>query len=231
MGAAGRHHLDLLARSQGTVDEADVGDDPAVGVVDGVEDHRPRRCFGIADRSGDIGDDPIEDLLDALTGLARHEQALLGFAADEVRELLGVLLRLRGRQIDLVEHGNDREIVLHGQVQVGQRLGLDALRGVDEQQRALAGGQGPRHLVAEVDVSGGVDHVQRIRIARVLPRHAHRLGFDGDAAFALDVHAVEVLGSHVALLDGPGHLEHAVGQGRLAVVDVSDDAEIADQLG
>jgi hypothetical protein len=33
------------------------------------------------------------------------------------------------------------QVVLEREVEVGQRLGLDALRGVDEQQRPLAGRQ------------------------------------------------------------------------------------------
>ena len=32
---------------------------------------------------------------------------------------VGVLLRLRRRQVDLVEHRDDREVVLHRQVEVG----------------------------------------------------------------------------------------------------------------
>jgi hypothetical protein len=71
-----------------------------------------------------------------------------------VRELLGVLLRLRAGQVDLVEHRDDREVVLQRQVEVGQRLRLDALGGVDEQDGALAGGQRAGHLVGEVDVAG-----------------------------------------------------------------------------
>ena len=101
-------------------------------------------------------------------------------------------------KVDLVEHGNDRHVILHGQVEVRQRLGLDALGGVHQQDRAFAGGQGTRNLVGEVHVPGGVDHVQCVGLAIDLPRHAHGLGLDGDAAFALDVHAVQVLGLHVA---------------------------------
>ena len=52
------------------------------------------------------------------------------------------------------------QAAIEGQVQVGQRLRLDALRGVDEQHRALAGFQRAGHLVGEVDVAGGVDQVQ-----------------------------------------------------------------------
>ena len=53
---------------------------------------------------------------------------------------------------------------------------------------------------------------------------------DGDAAFPLQVHAVEDLVAKVALADGPGFEEELVGQGALAVVDVGDDGEVADQL-
>src|SRR5581483_6218209 len=41
-------------------------------------------------------------------------------------------------------------------------------------------------------------------------------------------HRVEHLGAHRARVDGMGQLEDAVGQRRLAVVDVGDDREVAD---
>ena len=56
-------------------------------------------------------------------------------------------------QVDLVQDREDLEVVLDGLVAVGERLGLDALAGVDEQDRALARRQRARHLVAEVDVA------------------------------------------------------------------------------
>ena len=44
--------------------------------------------------------------------------------------------RLRRRQVDLVEHRDDVQVVLEREVEVGERLRLDALRGVDQQHRA-----------------------------------------------------------------------------------------------
>jgi hypothetical protein len=79
-------------------------------------------------------------------------------------------------------------------------------------------------------VARRVDHVQHVVLPTDLPRQPHVLRLDGDAAFALDVHAVQVLGPHLPLLDHAGDLQHAVGKGRLAVVDVRDDAEVPDQL-
>jgi hypothetical protein len=58
------------------------------------------------------------------------------------------------------------------------------------------------------------------------PRQAHVLRLDRDPAFALDVHPVEVLGPHIAVRDDTGELQHPIGQGRLAVVDMGDDAEV-----
>ena len=92
---AGRHHLDPVAVAELAVDDPDVGDDAAVGVVDRVEDQRPRRGVGVTDRRRGLRDDLVEQLCDALAGLGRDPQHVVGVAADDVGELGGVLLRLR----------------------------------------------------------------------------------------------------------------------------------------
>jgi hypothetical protein len=55
------------------------------------------------------------------------------------------------------------------------------------------------------------------------------MGLDGDAALALEIHVVQQLVALVALGHGARQLQQPVGQRRLAVVDVRDDAEIADE--
>ena len=72
----------------------------------------------------------------------------------------------------------------------------------------------------------GVDQMQHVIGAIDVPRQPHVLGLDGDAAFPLDVHPVQVLRTHVTLGDDAGELQHPVGQRGLAVVDVGDDAEV-----
>jgi len=59
------------------------------------------------------------------------------------------------------------------------------------------------------------------------PGHAHGLELDGNAFFALEIHRIEELGLHVSLVDGAGELEHAIGQGRLTMVDMRDDTKIS----
>ena len=114
-------------------------------------------------------------------------------------------------------------------VDVGERLGLDALGRVDHQQRAFAGGKAARDFVGEVDVAGRVHQVEDVGLAVLrLVVEAHRLRLDGDAALALDVHVVEHLFDHVALGEAARHLDDAVRQRRLAMVDVGDDREVSD---
>lgn len=78
-------------------------------------------------------------------------------------------------------------------------------------------------------MSGSVDQVEAERLAGFVGvSHASYLELDGDAALALEVHVVEELLLHLALLDGSGGLEELIGESGLAVVDVGDDAEVAD---
>jgi hypothetical protein len=82
-------------------------------------------------------------------------------------------------------------------------------------------------------MAGRVDHVEYERPTSVGaggrgPGHPDRLALDGDAALTLDVHPVEVLRPGMTRVDDPGQLQHPVGQRGFAVVDVRDDAEVAD---
>ena len=168
---------------------------------------------------------------DADARLGRRQDGVGRVEADDLLDLPLRLVDLRARQVDLVDDRDDLEAAVDGEVGVGERLRLDALRGVDDQQRAFAGGQRARHLVGEVDVAGRVDQVEDVGLAvlrRVVQADGVRL--DGDAALALEVHVVEVLGLELARLEGAGDLEETVRQRRLAVVDVGDDREIADLL-
>ena len=225
----GVHQQHLAAGADGAFQHADDDDHAAVGVVPGVEDQRLERRRGIALGRRHPRDDRLEDVLDAAALLGAREDRGVAVEADDVLDLPASLVGLRAREIDLVDDRDDLEAVFHRQVGVRQRLRFHALRGIDHQQRALARGERPRHLVAEVHVPRRVDEVQDVGLPvgrRVV--QADRVRLDRDATLALQVHAVEHLGFHLASLQRTGDLEEAVSQGRLAVVDVGDDREVAD---
>jgi hypothetical protein len=80
-------------------------------------------------------------------------------------------------------------------------------------------------------VARRVDQVQLVVLAvarRVA--HAHGVELDRDPALALEVERVEHLGLHLALLQHARVLDQAVGERRLAVIDVGDDAEVPDMV-
>ena len=214
------------------VDHAHVGDHAAVLVELGVEDERPRRRVEVALRRRDAAHDRLEQLLHPLAGLGGDPDRLLGVVAEQLVDLAGHALGLGAGQVDLVQRGDQLEAAVDGQVGVGERLRLDALGGVHEQQRAVAGLERSRDLVREVDVPGRVDQVQAVGLAVLgLVLHAHGLRLDRDAALALELHRVEHLRAVLARVDGPGDLEDAIGQRRLPMVDVGNDREVADVAG
>ncbi len=76
-----------------------------------------------------------------------------------------------------------------------------------------------------------IDQVQVVLAAvgrRVFERC--RLRLDRDATLALEIHRIEHLCFHFPVTQAAAALNQAVGQGRLAVIDMRDDREVADVL-
>ena len=226
---AGLHHEQRLALADGAVKDAHRGDDASVLVKVGVQDEGLERRVRVTLGGRDQEDDGLQEVVDALARLAGDAH---GVVCRDGKVLLDLLLDLVGvgaRKVDLVDGRDDVQVGIHGQVGIGDRLGLHALGGVHDKDRALARGQGPRDLVGEVDVSRGVDEVELVGLAVIgVIHHPHGIRLDRDAALALDVHGVQELGLHVPLLHRMGEFEDAVRDGRLAVVDVRNDREVAD---
>ena len=94
--------------------------------------------------------------------LALREDHLLARDREDVLELVHDRVGVGRRQVDLVEDRDERQALAQGEVDVGERLGLDALGRVDDEDRALAGLQAVADLVGEVDVAGRVDEVEAV---------------------------------------------------------------------
>ena len=126
--------------------------------------------------------------------LAEVEHRLVGGQADNVLDLLLHLVDVGGGQVDLVDHRHDLMVVLDRLVDVGQGLRLDALGGVDDQQRALAGGEAAAHLIGEIDMAGRVHQVEDVVLPVLrLVIEPDGLRLDGDPALLLELHIVEHL--------------------------------------
>ena len=225
------HEPDRLAVADRSLREADVDDHALVGVVVAVEDQALQRSLGVALRRRDPRDDRLEDLGDTRPVLRRGEDDLLARDRQDVLELIDDRGRVGRGQVDLVEDRDQGEVLAHGEMDVRQRLRLDALGRIDHEDRALAGLQAVADLIGEVHVTGRVDEVEPVDEAVVRgvlePGGA---GLDRDALLALEVHRIEDLARHLPGIDRVGHLQQPVREGRLAVVDVGDDREVAEAV-
>ena len=82
----------------------------------------------------------------------------------------------------------------------------------------------------------GVNHLQDNFLPLVLtrarnPRQTHVLRLNGDTAFALNIHVVQILIAHIARCNNIRQLQNTVCQRRLTMVNVRDDAEVPDPGG
>ena len=160
----GGHQPDGLPLTQRALLDAEIHHHAHVGVVLTVEHQRPQRRFRVALGRGHVPHHVLQHRLDVDAQLGGDLRRFQRRQADDVLHLLLGLQRVSGGQVDIVEHRQDLQVVIHGQIRVGQRLGLHALGGVHHQQRALAGGQRPADLIVEVHVARRVDQVQGVHL-------------------------------------------------------------------
>ena len=135
---------------------------------------------------------------------------------------------IRVWQVDLVNHRHNREALFVREMNVRNRLCFNALRGIDNQERAFARRKGARNFVGKIDVARRVEQIQPVSlpVLRAI-LHRYRMRFDRDPAFALKIHRIEQLVLLLTLVNSSRALEQSVRQRRFAVIDVRDDAEIA----
>jgi len=165
---------------------------------------------------GDVPDEPV-DLGDYLDEAFLHP--------------LGVELELPDEPVHLVDEQHGLHALAQRLPQHGLGLGHDALDGVAQHDGAVHCAHGARDVSREVYVAGRVDEIDEEFAVVHLVDHAHVRGVDGDAALLLVL--VEIEHEQLArefLADHPRSCEEVVREGRLPVVDVRADPDVADVL-
>ena len=121
--------------------------------------------------------------------------------------------------------------MFQGKIKIGKGLCLYTLTGINQQQGALTGGQGPRDLIGKVHMPGGINQIEIIGLTVFgCIWKTDGLAFNGDAAFAFNVHRVQNLISKIPLRNYIGGLNKAVRQRGFAVVNMGNDTEVSDIL-
>ena len=214
---ARRHEGDLVLGFERAVHDAHEHDDAHVVVEPRVDDEGLQGLRGASLRGRHVAHDALENVVDPHAGLGRAWNGVGRVDPDHVLDFFGRGFGVGASQVHLVENRDHFDAEVDRRVAVGDRLRFDALRRVDDEKRPFAGGE-----------RTALEFVRLTVLGLVLERRGLRL--DRDAAFALEVHAVEDLGAHFTVGEPAAALNQAVGERRFAVVDVGDDGKIADIL-
>ena len=203
-----------------------------------------RIVWNSGSRSGPSGRPPFSGCSRLATaGLGRGvddrevERVLAVVVVEQVHEQLVGLVDDLGdpgvAAVDLVDDEDDRHVGVERLAQHEPGLRQRALGRVDQQHDAVDHRQAALDLAAEVGVAGGVDDVDRHRLAVAGGTgvvHRGVLREDRDALLALEVTGVhDPVGDALGLVRGEraGLPEHRVDERGLAVVDVGDDRDVA----
>ena len=153
-------------------------------------------------------------------------QLLVGSAQvhQQVEDLVDDFLDAGVGTVDLVDGDHKAQILLQSLLQHETGLGHAAISSVHQQQNAVDHLQHALDLAAEVGVARGIDDID----LDALVAAGAVLGQNGDAALTLDVTAVHDTLSHSLIVAESAALaQQGVHQRGLAVVNVSDDSDIA----
>ena len=225
------HHPDLHALFQPSVPDPAEDNDASVGVVQGIEDQRLERCLAVARRRGELLNDLLQDILHIQACFSRYPRAVGTVKPDDVLDFLRGPLRVRTRQVDLVDHREDLQIVIKRKVDIAECLRFDSLRTVHHKNRSVAGGKRPGDLVVKIHMTWCIDQVEDVflPVLRMVDR-TDGLGLDRDTPLPLNVHIIQDLILHLTLRQDPRLFNDPVCERAFSVIDMRDDAEIANLI-
>ena len=143
---------------------------------------------------------------------------------EQVEHLAGHDQRTRVATIDLVDRDDrpepDLQRLRHHEFGLRQRT----FGRIHQNDRAVHHVEDAFDLAAEIGMAGRIDDVD----AHILPDDRGHLGEDGDAALTFEVVGIHrALGDALVLAERARLLQEPIDQRGLAVVDMSDDGDIA----
>ena len=184
----------------------------------------------------------VHDFL--LDELANNHVCLL-YDLDHLRVYrVAIHLAIGDEPINLVQYEAHSNFLVPRLADDSVSLGRDALYDVNQHEATIRHAQGRADLVGENDVPGTIDMVDQVLpffgdyltilflLLLVRVEDADGAGLHGDHALLLVLARVKI--TQLAgqfLVDEMIGCEERIGQGRLAVVDVREDADVPDAIG
>ena len=226
--AAGCHEPHPHAGFQAALLDTNEADGATIIVIESVKNQCLQGRLFIACGGRNKLDDGLQHIAHIQACFRGNARSLRRIETDNFLDFIPHFLRLSGRQINFVDYRDDFQVMIQCHITIGQGLSFNALRSIDYQQGTFAGSQCTADFISKVNMTGGIDQIQGIGFSILrFVLHAYSLALNGDATFALQLHAVENLVNHLSLLEDAGHFQNAICQSGLAVINMGNDAKIA----
>ena len=181
---------------------------------------------------------PLEIIL-----LTERNQYRPGICAELLAHAVDGCVEIRADAVHLIDEGDARHAVFGGLPPDGLRLGLHAGDAAEDGDRAVENAQRALDLGREIHVAGSIDDVYALfdafenlvdtLLLALQPRTGRGCRGNRDAPLALLLHPVGHGGAFMHLTDLVDHArvkENALGQRRLARVDVRGNSNVARPL-
>ena len=149
--------------------------------------------------------------------------------AQPISNRLKAELKVRPDLVHLVDETNPRHVVAIGLPPDRLGLRLDAFLCVKDGDGPIQHSQRSLDLDGEIHVPGRVDEIDRVGVALIFPGARSGGGLDRDAAlllFGQEIHRGRAFVNLAELVVPAGVVQHALGDGGLAGVDVGADADV-----
>ena len=196
----GSHHANVLPLFHGAIDDANQSHDTTICIKIRVEDQSGKRRIRITYGMRNVIHDRLKQIVYAYSRFSAGQHCIVCRDSKAIFDFRTNTLRFCGGKINLVDKRNNFQVRIHGHHGICDCLSLDTLGSIHDKYRALASSEGTRDFIREVNMTWGVDKIEMIELPIISSIiDTNRLAFDGNTAFALDVHRIEHLFLHVAL--------------------------------
>ena len=176
--------------------------------------------------------DEVDDAPEVVLG-AHRELSSNSLRTQTILHGLDRMEEVGANAVVLVDERDAGNTVALGLTPNGLGLRLNAGNGVEHGDGAVENAQGALNLGGEVHVARGVDDLEAIGLAILLPEAGGSSSGDGHAALLLLHHPVHRRGAIMHLADLVGLasvVKDSLSGGRLAGIDVGHDAEVTGEL-
>ena len=113
--------------------------------------------FSALPLGGGTRDDRFQHVLHADAALRADQEGVLRRNREHGFDLFFYEIRLRGGQIDFIDHRQNRQVVARGEKSIRDRLRFHALRRVNNKECAFASGERTRNFVGKIHVAGRIN--------------------------------------------------------------------------